>query len=160
MVTLKTEDASDGVWAEVYRFSETGLAQIYERLSEEPWKLTSWQETRLEGIISAEEGGVMITTIPYDEGWTILVDGEEQQKEKVLDAFIGVSVTPGTHKISMRYRPEGLVKGGLITAGCVVLLLAVEFACQFWRRRKWEEEVWGEEIPEEEIWEEEIPKQE
>ncbi len=160
MVTLKTEDASDGVWAEVYRFSETGLAQIYERLSEEPWKLTSWQETRLEGIISAEEGGVMITTIPYDEGWTILVDGEEQQKEKVLDAFIGVSVTPGTHKISMRYRPEGLVKGGLITAGCVVLLLAVEYACQFWRRRKWEEEVWGEEIPEEEIWEEEIPKQE
>ncbi|MCI8270252.1 MAG: YfhO family protein [Lachnospiraceae bacterium] len=161
LVTLKTEDSADGIWADVYRFSETGLAQVCERLSAVPWKLESWQETRLEGTISAEEGGVMLTTIPYDEGWTVLVDGEEHPKEKLLDAFVGVALTPGTHKISMSYRPEGLVKGGMITIGCVVLLLAVECICRFWRRRRWEEEkIWEEEVGEEEISEGEIPEQE
>lgn len=103
----------------------------------------------------------MLTTIPYDEGWTVLVDGEEHPKEKLLDAFVGVALTPGTHKISMSYRPEGLVKGGMITIGCVVLLLAVECICRFWRRRRWEEEkIWEEEVGEEEISEGEIPEQE
>lgn len=134
-VTLKAEDGPDGIWADVYRFSETGLAQIWDQLSASPWKLTAWQDTRLEGTITAEDMGMMMTTIPYDEGWTIRIDGEEQAAEKLLDAFIGVPLKPGTHTVSLSYRPEGLVKGRMITAGCILLLAAAEMGRRFWRRR-------------------------
>ena len=134
-VTLKAEDSPDGIWADVYRFSETGLAQVWEQLSASPWKLVSWQETRLEGTITAEDAGIMMTTIPYDEGWTIRIDGEAQTAKKMLDAFIGVPLKPGTHTVSLSYRPEGLLKGRMITAGCILLLVAAETGRRVWRRR-------------------------
>lgn len=135
-VTLTAEENQDDIWADVYRFSDTGLAQVWDNLAAVPWEIDRWQEAKLEGVISPREAGMMITTIPYDEGWTVLVDGQKQKTVKVLDAFIGVSILPGNHRITMEYKPEGLTQGRLITAGCAVVLLAAEIIGWCWRRRK------------------------
>ncbi len=139
-VTLTTEGTVDGIWADVYRFSDTGLIQAYEKLSKNPWELTSWQETQLEGTIFTPNGGIMMMTIPFDEGWTVLVDGERQDAEKILDAFIGVELEGGEHEISMTYQPKGLTEGRWISTGCLVALVLVETAGWLWRKRKrqWE----------------------
>ena len=81
-----------------------------------------------------------MTTIPFDEGWTVQVDGERQDTEKILDAFIGVELEQGEHEISMTYQPKGLTEGRRISAGCLVALVLVETASWFWRKRKrqWE----------------------
>ena len=136
-VTVTSEDGGEDLWASVYRFSESGLAQAYEILSQNPWKLTSWTDTSLKGNISCPEIGLMLTSIPYDEGWTILVDGVEQPAVKMLDAFLGVRLTPGSHEISMSYEPEGLRTGAMLTAGSVLILLVTALAgARRSRRRK------------------------
>ncbi|RKJ05892.1 hypothetical protein D7X87_07165 [bacterium D16-54] len=142
-VTLTTDDNTDSIWADVYQFSETGLVQIYEKLSQTPWELTSWQETYLEGKVAAKHPGVLFTTIPYDKGWTILVDGEEQRPTKMLDAFLGVPLTGGEHVITMSYQPEGMMEGRLISAGALIILIGIEAGRRFWRKQEWEE--YGEE---------------
>ena len=87
---------------------------------------------------------MMITTIPYDKGWTIMVDGQKQEAAKVKDAFIGVPLSQGSHRITMEYRPEGLTNGRLITAGSVVVLAITELGTWLWRRRrKMEEEYYS-----------------
>lgn len=139
-VTLTAEENQDGIWADVYRFSETGQAQIWEKLSAVPWEIDRWQETCLEGTIAPEKAGIMMTTIPYDKGWTILVDGQRQEAAKVKDAFIGVPLSQGSHRIVMEYRPEGLVEGRLITVGCAAVLAITELGAWFWRRRRKPEE--------------------
>ncbi len=128
-VTLTAEKSQDAVWADIYRFSETGLAQAYEKLSAVPWRISSWEETRIAGSVSAAEEGMLMTTIPYDEGWRITVDGRKVPAGKSLDAFIGVPLEPGEHAVVMEYRPKGLVEGAWITAGCGLLLAALE-ACR------------------------------
>ena len=138
-VTLTAEDTDEELWADVYYFSEKGLMDVYERLAAEPWKLTSWTDTSLEGTIACEAASVMLTTIPYDKGWTILVDGVEQPPQKMLDAFIGVRLTPGSHQISMSYEPEGLRTGWLITLGSGLLFLLIGLVGRYMRRRKEEE---------------------
>ncbi|MDO4267285.1 MAG: YfhO family protein [Eubacteriales bacterium] len=136
-VTLTAEDTKEELWADVYRFSENGLKAVYEKLSAHPWKLTSWTDTSLEGSISCEEGGIMLTTIPYDKGWTILVDGVEQPAVPMLnDAFTGVRLTPGSHRISMEYRPEGLNAGWVISLSSAALLAAIAAAQVLLYRRK------------------------
>lgn len=139
LVELTAEDTGEAMWADVYRFSEEGLAEICKILASKPWKLTSWTDTSLKGSISCEESGYMMTSIPYDKGWTILVDGIPQPAEKMLDAFIGVRLTPGNHTISMEYYPMGLKLGWLITAGSAVILASVA-AGGFWYRRRQESE--------------------
>lgn len=121
-VILTAEDTTQELWADVYHFSEKGLMAVYERMAAEPWKLTSWTDTSLEGTIVCEANSMMMTTIPYDKGWTILVDGVEQPAQKMLDAFIGVRLTPGSHTISMSYQPEGLGLGGIITLLSILCL--------------------------------------
>ena len=77
----------------------------------------------------------MFTTIPYDPGWTILVDGVEQPAVKMLDAFIGVRLTPGSHTVQMVYHPQGLSQGAWITGISVVVLLLIVTGGWIWKRK-------------------------
>lgn len=141
-VTLEVDDAQNTLWADIYRFSEEGLASVYEQLANTPWELISWNDTELKGTISCSESGLMLTTIPYDKGWTILVDGVEQPAVKMLDAFIGVRLTPGSHTVNMTYQPQGLKQGMMISGICVlVLILIVVGGCLRRKYRREEEEL-------------------
>ncbi|MCI6886970.1 MAG: YfhO family protein [Lachnospiraceae bacterium] len=134
-VTLEVDNAQNTLWADIYRFSETELAVVYERLARTPWELVSWTDTGLKGTISCQESGLMFTTIPYDPGWTILVDGVEQPAVKMLDAFIGVRLTPGSHTVQMVYHPQGLSQGAWITGISVVVLLLIVTGGWIWKRK-------------------------
>ncbi len=139
-VTLKAEDSNESMWADIYRFSEEGLASVYGKLSEAPWNLTSWTDTTLAGSVTCRESGMLLTTIPYDEGWTIWVDGVEQPPVKMLNAFVGVRLAPGSHTIGMSYYPEGLSQGLVITSVSVLLFFVIFAAGLFGRKGKKKDE--------------------
>jgi uncharacterized membrane protein YfhO len=126
-ITLTT-DSGENMQAEIYRFSEDGLISVYEALNEHPWKMTKWENDELVGTIDCPSGGVLFTSIPYDEGWTVLVDGEEQPAEKMLDAFISIQLNPGSHTVEMHYMPKGLRPGALISAASLILLILAAVA--------------------------------
>lgn len=96
MVTLTAEDSNEEMWADVYRFSENGLGSVAAKLSAHPWKLTSWTDTSLEGSISCDQEGWLFTTIPYDTGWKVLVDGKEQETGKNSGFFCEYQAYTGT----------------------------------------------------------------
>lgn len=135
-VTLTAEDSKESMWADVYRFSESGLASVYEKLNASPWNLTSWTDTELKGSVACKESGLMLTTIPYDEGWTITVNGVEQPAVKMLDAFIGVRLTPGSHVVNMTYSPKGLPMGLAISGACVLILLLIGVGAYIRRKHR------------------------
>lgn len=133
-VTLTAEDTQESMWADVYRFSEEGLASVYGKLSETPWNLTSWTDTSLAGTIACQKDGYLMTTIPYEKGWTVKVDGVVQPAEKMVDAFMGVKLTTGLHTVELSYRPDGLIQGWLITLGSAVVLILIAFGGRMVRR--------------------------
>lgn len=64
---------------------------------------------------SSEGEREIVLTIPYEEGWTIEVNGESKSYHKVLDAFIGIEIPEGKCKIEMYYTVPGLRIGFIIT---------------------------------------------
>jgi uncharacterized membrane protein YfhO len=63
-------------------------------------------------------------TIPYDEGWTLRVDGEETGIVKVLGAFMAAEVGPGMHSFELTFVPTGLVPGAVAsTLGLVAAVV-------------------------------------
>lgn len=124
-VTLHSKTEGQSVSADVYRFDYNALRELQDVLQDESLELTSWKDTKLSGTITTEEGGVMMTSIPYDPGWKVFVDGVETDITEVKDTFLGVELTPGTHTIELRFMPQGLVLGGLITALSLVMLLVI-----------------------------------
>lgn len=147
-VILTANDTKETMWADVYRFSEAGLAQIYEELNKYPLQVTSWTDTSLEGTVSCSENGILLTSVPFDSGWTVRVDGAEQPAEKMLEAFIGIRLTPGQHTISLSYLPDGLKSGWALTVGSMAILLLSVPAGRYLRtRRPGRPDPGGEELP-------------
>lgn len=67
------------------------------------------------GTIDVTNDGYFVTSIPYDEGFTILVDGKKTSYEKVNKAFIGFPITKGNHHIILEYHAPLADIGIIIT---------------------------------------------
>ena len=125
-----------------YQFDEELFKQDIEKLKTQQWNITEFDGDYIKGDIDAQEGQLMLTSIPFEEGWKIKVDGEtmemvdkDDERDKFnsedqcatvfMKALIGLKLTPGQHTIEMSYTPPGLIPGlGLFFAGvaCVVLI--------------------------------------
>lgn len=61
-------------------------------------------------------------SIPFDDGWRCLVDGEEVSIEKVNVGFMGIVVSDGHHDIEFIYETPGLKVGALCSLAGLLLL--------------------------------------
>lgn len=60
-----------------------------------------------EFTVNQKENGYLATTIPYDNGFTIFVDGKESDISKINGLFLGTKLSAGTHKIRIEYNIPG-----------------------------------------------------
>lgn len=120
-VTLKNEDGEE-LKALVYRFSNEVFEEVFQKLNRSPLHLTSWTDTELSGTVLAEENGTLFTSIPYDAGWTVKVDGTEVEPQKLFGTFLGIRMDSGEHTVEFSYFPEGMALGLKISGGALLLL--------------------------------------
>ncbi|MBQ6829882.1 MAG: YfhO family protein [Clostridia bacterium] len=109
-------------------------ADVYERgmaiLRESQLEVSSFSNTRVKGSVNAVNAGTMMTSIPYDAGWTVKVDGKRVPTYAVDKGFLAFAVESGNHTVTMTYSPQGFALGVVIS----VLALAVLFALIFQKR--------------------------
>lgn len=75
--------------------------------------------------ITADKDQMLFTTIPYEEGWTIWVDGKETKPvQLVQDALMGIPVTAGSHKVEFRFFPARM-DIGIIASICGILIFTL-----------------------------------
>ena len=94
-------------------------------------------ESHLTGTITTSTQDQMIlTTIPYDAGWNVFVDGERVETYATIgDTLMAFDITDaGEHTVEMRYMPKIYVIGGIISA--VSLTVFVTFSVFESKRRK------------------------
>ena len=104
-------------------YDENKYAYTHQLLSQNMLKVEKYEDGYIYGTIDMPERKTMFTSIPYDEGWKILVDGEETEYCAIGKAFIGVDMTPGVHTVEMIYIPVGLKLGIIISVGAWIILL-------------------------------------
>lgn len=102
--------------------SEEIYRQVIEKMKQSIWNIQEKSSTRLCGDINVQKEGIMFTSIPYEKGWAIKVDGEEVTPEVIANAFIGIRLSIGQHQIEMTYMPQGFIMGLTLTALCAILL--------------------------------------
>lgn len=79
--------------------------------------VTEYRDDRIFGnLTTVSEAQLIQTTIPYDDGWKIYVDGVEVEKIKTLDALIAFNIeTVGEHSLEFKYSPKEYLIGGVIS---------------------------------------------
>ena len=100
----------EAIFSEVlfYSADTDAIAEAYEKLSAGGLKLSEHTDTHLKGTVTAGEDQVLFTTIPYEPGWTIKVDGNEVEPEVALGSLIAVPMEAGEHEIEMKFFPDCL----------------------------------------------------
>ena len=87
-----------------------------------------FQETkgnRITGTISVSKTETFVTSIPYDSGFSILVDGRRSPTQTVNTTFLGCSLSPGRHTLVIEYHAPGYYTGLLLSALGAVLWLSI-----------------------------------
>jgi hypothetical protein len=82
---------------------------------------------------ASPNGGLVVSSVTFDRGWRLAVDGHPAELLRVNAGFLGFFAPPGWHRATLEYRPSGWVWGVRWCAlTAAVLALAVLGA---WRRR-------------------------
>lgn len=78
------------------------------------------------GNVTVPEGdSVMFTTIPYDKGWEVKVDGKVVETIPVLnEALMAFEITPGEHKIEFTYKADCIRNGLILSITGLVLFIS------------------------------------
>lgn len=88
----------------------------------------------IKGTINLEDKKLLFFSIPYDQGWSALVDGQEAKLERVNIGFMGLLLEPGEHTVELEYSPPYLFAG--MTVSVTALFLFVFLICMDYHQRK------------------------
>ncbi len=133
-VTIEYKEGKGGsVVSHVCTMDEAVWQDAYKMLSASMLDVTDYGDSYLKGTIDVQEDGVFATSVPYEAGWKLKVDGHTREiNELIGGAWISTSLSAGEHQIELSFRPPGLIAGLLITLAGIGLLIAAEW----WRRRR------------------------
>ncbi len=103
---------------------------VFERdieiLKKNTLKVDRFDDSSLHGTIHVDEAGVMCTSVEFDKGWTVKVDGKKVETFPLNGALLAIDLEPGDHDIEMNFRPVGLVRGVLLSVFSLVALLLLQ----------------------------------
>lgn len=85
-------------------------------------------DTQIEGTVNAEKDGVLYTSIPYDKGWALEVDGVKTDYIPIgKNGFIGVELPAGEHDLHFTYTPRGFFPGLGVSAVSLIIFVILCF---------------------------------
>ncbi len=122
---------------EYFFYLDTELfKEAYSKIAEGNMEITLFEDDYIEGNVNVPEGkNLLYTSIVYDEGWIVTVDGEEKELIMTNDCMLAVEITEGEHEITLRYLPKCYTVGSKISLlGLGAFAAAIVF--DEWKKRR------------------------
>lgn len=112
---------------EVFSSDEDWYVSRVEQLQRSGLKISSFEQNRVVGEISAAQSGILVYSIPFNTGWSALVDGKPTPTFRANLGFTGVEVGPGKHRVELSFRAPGLFTGWVLVFFALTWGLALGF---------------------------------
>jgi len=103
----------------------------------EPKEATLIESDRHNGVtaeIDAPAAGMVVFSQPFYPLQAAWVDGAPAEVKKVNLAFTGVDVTPGQHRVELRYDARGFQAGWTASAAAIVIWIVGGWRSRSWRQ--------------------------
>jgi len=94
-----------------------------------------YDNRKVKGSVTAREGDVLFTSIPYDKGWSARVNGKKVELMKFADTLIAIPLSAGENKVEMTYTAGGFTLGVCISLMALIILL-IPFARKIYGNAK------------------------
>lgn len=132
------DEAQKALWDSI-TLSENDFSTQVKELQANGIDLTYFDTDKIEGSIICDKDGVLLTTLPYDGGWEIFIDGERVNSAKAAGYLTCTDISEGKHKIEMKYTVPGIKLGAVLSfLGMISLgvIMNYESGIMNWVKRK------------------------
>ena len=120
-----------------YYFDEDVYKEAMRRLGTSPYEISTTTEDTFTGTLHVEEGQELIyTSIPYDAGWIVKIDGAVVETEEIVGALLAFRTTPGNHTLELEYRPDCVIYGTYISLCGISVFVLICISEWITKRRK------------------------
>ena len=115
-MSFRNDTNDDKLLMEVFRFNYDTLKKVVSKVSENAtFKINNFSADKMNYSLNVKSDGVCTVSLPYDKGFTVLVDGEKVETKKVFDFLLGFDIDKGEHEIRVTYMPVGFLPGFIIS---------------------------------------------
>ena len=141
VVTVSLQLKDEGENSGVVRLSAADFNQdqfdlLYNKMINEKVVTAVYDSDSLEGYVNKQEDGIVLFSIPYDEGWTVLLDGEEVEKLEIADGLLGIEVSEGLHSLELSYVSPGFKEGLCLSLAGILVLIGVSVAINYGKKKE------------------------
>lgn len=105
--------------------SEVQINNLIAKRQKNNFKIEYYNDDHIKGSISLDRNQILVFTIPYDQGWTIFVDGEKNKLLKIDNGLIGIELKQGHHSIELKYFPPLMNEGIMISIISLIGLILI-----------------------------------
>lgn len=124
-ITVPFTENSGTLKLYAYTMNDKTFEKGYEILSETQMLTETHKDTYIKGKVVTTKSGLLYTSIPYDKGWQVYVNGEKADVLKVGQSLIAVDLEKGIHEIEFEYEAPGLKTGLIISSATALILLII-----------------------------------
>lgn len=126
-IEIRTEEDAFASFTPI--LAQCSLSVLDEQMNMLRTGITSYSMKESVLSIDMESAGeqLLVTTIPYEEGWRAKVDGQTAEILPYQDAFLSLPVSAGTHRIELEFNPPGATIGVIISAVGVIASAVLAF---------------------------------
>ncbi len=123
-IRVSLEDSEPGtIKFYAYTINDEAFMKFYEKINKETLEVTRYNDTLIEGNINVSSDKMVFSTIAYDTGWSVYVDGKKVKIRKIAKSYIGFNIQKGEHKIKFVYYPKGMKEGLIISMISLIMLV-------------------------------------
>lgn len=119
----KTYRKSGTVKVYAANFDPNAFKEVYNQLAKQPMDVYEHGDTFIKGNVNAEKDGILFTSIPYDKGWKVTIDGIDEDIIPIGEGLIGLNLKKGEHKIVFTYKPVGFLLGIVISTVSLLIFI-------------------------------------
>lgn len=106
-----------------YLLDESLFKEAVGFLKSNALNITEWGSGYLEGSLQASCDGAVFTSLVYDDGWSVKVDGKEVKTYALEDGLLCFDITSGSHNVEIEYNVPGFTSGLIISLVTLALVI-------------------------------------
>ncbi len=120
-INFSDNDGGDLIFY-AYVINDEIFKKFYNYLKAGSFITEKYNDSLIIGTITARKNQTALTTVAYDEGWNVYVDGKKVHTYMIANAYLGFDVPPGTHRLKLLFYPKKLKEGLIVSLVSLIIL--------------------------------------
>lgn len=107
----------------IYKFNNDKFKDYYQKVLNNSLTITEYKENYIKGQMSVDKNQIIYTSIPYDEGWSVYIDGKKTDTFAIGDSLLAFNAKQGIHTVELKYTIKYFDIGSVVTVLGIILYI-------------------------------------